>query len=154
MSRRSHIPASPLFWPSVAEADRQQAWHDLRGWVDDYARRFAVHTRTIPACWYRHNPMVEALAALRDHEQASYEFSTAKTTAVEFIRASRDVGIVLRELAGRCGCSAGHHRPDASRAAVDEGDWLDFVGADTEWSDAPPDEPDASDSASQFGSAL
>jgi hypothetical protein len=127
----------------VSDTDARQSWDDLRDWVEDYARRFAVDSRTIPSCWYRHNPMVEALVALRDHEQASYEYSTSKSTAVEFIRATREIGVVLRELAGRSGCSAGHHRPEPSRSRGDDVDWAAHVAADEEARSAlQPDESD------------
>jgi hypothetical protein len=76
--------------------------------------------------------MVEALVALRDHEKASYENSTSKATAVEFMRAAREIGILLRELTARSACNGGQHRPAPSRPrpVVDERDWLEAIGAD------------------------
>lgn len=134
---------APLHWPAVEGVHAWQAWADLRDWVDDYAARFGLDSRTIPTCWYRHNAMVEALAALRDHERASYEYSDSKTTGVEFIRASREIGIFLRELTGRTGCTGGVHRPGPPRPAVDDRDWLDFVENDERVRRAQPlDETD------------
>jgi hypothetical protein len=99
--------------------------------VAQFVERFAVDTRTIPPCWYRHTAMVEALAALRDHERGSYGDSTAKTTAVDWLRAVRDVGALLRESASRTGCTAAEHRPDArARWSVDLREWSQFIGDD------------------------
>jgi len=74
--------------------------------------------------------MVEALAALRDHEQASYEYSTSRAAAVEFLRAAREIGIVLREHTARTGCTAAAHRPDPACPVADEHDWAEFVASD------------------------
>lgn len=80
--------------------------------------------------------MVEALAALRDHEQASYEYSHSKTTGVDFIRAAHDIRTFLREQAGRTGCTAGQHRADPTPAPADDDDWIEFVGMDEARRDA------------------
>lgn len=99
--------------------------------MEQFVDRFAVDTRTIPPCWYRHNAMVEALAALRDHERGSYGDSTAKTTGVDWLRAVRDIESFLRESASRTGCTAAEHRPDArARWSVDESEWAEFIGHD------------------------
>jgi hypothetical protein len=99
--------------------------------VDQFADRFAIDARTIPPCWYRHNAMVEALAALRDHERGSYRDSTSRTTAVEWLRAVRDVEALLRESASRTGCTAAEHRPDSrARWSVAEVEWAAFIAHD------------------------
>jgi hypothetical protein len=47
-------------------------WADLRDWVDHLVDRFGLETRVIPPCWYRHNTVVEALSALRDHQGSGH----------------------------------------------------------------------------------
>jgi hypothetical protein len=123
--------AAPIHWPSLLPTESLGEWEDLRAWVERFVDRFAIDTRTIPPCWYRHNAMVETLAALRDHERGSYGDSTSKTTAVDWLRAVRDVEVFLRESASRTGCTAAEHRPDArARWSVDEGEWAAFIAHD------------------------
>jgi hypothetical protein len=123
--------AAPIQWPSLLPTESRGEWEALRAWGDQFVDRFAIDTRTIPPCWYRHNAMVERLAALRDHERGSYEYSTSKTTAVEWLRAVRDVEALLRESASRTGCTAAEHRPDArARWSVAEGEWAAFIAHD------------------------
>jgi len=133
-SPTSRTLAAPRFWPAVTVEDARDEWEALRRWVDGYVERFAIDSRTIPSCWYRHNAMVEALAALRDHEQASYEYALTKDAAVDFIRATADIGHFLRDQASRCGCTAAEHRADTTGRArhTDDTDWLAFVGLDVE----------------------
>jgi hypothetical protein len=124
------MPA-PIHWPSLLATESRAQWEDLRAWVEQFVDRFTIDTRTIPPCWYRHNAMVETLAALRDHERGSYGESTSKTAAVEWLRAVRDIESLLRELASRTGCTAAEHRPGArARWPVDEGDWAAYIADD------------------------
>jgi len=62
----------PVHWPSLTQTERLQAFADLREWVEQLVDRFSIEIRVIPPCWYRHNGMVEALSALRDHERMSF----------------------------------------------------------------------------------
>jgi hypothetical protein len=67
----------------------------------------------VPACWYRHNGLVELLSALRDHERACYTDTAAPTAAVTWMTAFRDIEARLRvwiaEL--RCGGDPRYHDP-------------------------------------------
>jgi hypothetical protein len=121
----------PSHWPSLPFEAAGDAWKQLRTWVEEYIERFAIDSRTIPPCWYRHNAMVEALSALRDHERHSYEFASNQTAGVDFIRACGEIGLFLKEQASRTGCTSGAHRPDPTgRTQTDDADWSDFVGRD------------------------
>ena len=64
--------SGPTHWPSLLPDDARQAWADLRDWVEHLVDRFGLETRAVPPCWYRHNTLVEALAALRDHERICF----------------------------------------------------------------------------------
>jgi len=70
--REQVLRARPIHWPSLTETERPQAFADLREWVEPLVDRFAIEIRVIPPCWYRHNGMVEALSALRNHERMSF----------------------------------------------------------------------------------
>jgi hypothetical protein len=127
----SRSAAPPIHWPSLLPNESRAEWEDLRAWVEQFVDRFAIDTHTVPPCWFRHNSMVEALAALRDHERGSYGDSTARTTAVDWLRAVRDIAAFLKESAARTGCTAAEHRPEPrARWSVDEGEWAHFVGPD------------------------
>ena len=110
--------AGPVHWPSLTETERLQAFGDLREWVEQLVDRFAIEVRVIPPCWYRHNGMVEALSALRDHERACYAETASPTAAVDWFRALRDIEARLIELACKTQCSAHEHRGEVSRAWV------------------------------------
>jgi hypothetical protein len=124
--------AGPVHWPSLTQTERLQAFVDLREWVEQLIDRFAVEIRVIPPCWYRHNGMVEALSALRDHERISFSDHGAPTGAVEWLRAFREIEMRLMDLAARTQCSVQEHRADSVRAwRTNEHDWLIQVGLAT-----------------------
>ena len=110
--------AGPVHWPSLTETERIQGFADLREWVEQLVDRFAIEIRVIPPCWYRHNGMVEALSALRDHERACYAETASPTGAVDWFRALRDIEARLIELASKTQCSAHEHRGEVNRAWV------------------------------------
>jgi hypothetical protein len=61
--------------------------------------RFHIDSRVIPPCWEQHNGMVEALAALRDHERDCYAETAPPSAAVDWLRAFREIEARLIELA-------------------------------------------------------
>jgi hypothetical protein len=55
--------AGPLHVPSLSDDEHDGMLTDLRLWVAQLVTRFQISARVIPACWERHNGMVEALQA-------------------------------------------------------------------------------------------
>jgi hypothetical protein len=102
----------------------------LRDWVQLFADRYGLDQRVLLPCWYRHNRIVETLAALRDHERGSYHPAAHPAAAIEFIRVARDTEALLRELTARSGCTSSEHRHDPPRREVDQRDWALFLAAD------------------------
>lgn len=94
----------PLHWPSVAAEQVDGEWRALFSWVTQLQQRFPEMVR-LPICWYRHNGLVETLAALRDHERASYAPASVPTAAVAWHVAFRDIEGRLRTWIAdlRCG---------------------------------------------------
>ncbi len=116
--------AGPVHWPSLTEAERPQAFAELRDWVEQLVDRFTIEIRVIPPCWHRHNGMVEALSALRDHERMSFADRGSPTGAVDWFRAYREIEIRLIDIAARTQCSVQEHRQDAARGwRTNEQDW-------------------------------
>jgi len=121
----------PTHWPSLLPDDARQAWVDLRGWVEALVDRFGLETRVVPPCWYRHNALVEALSALRDHERISFSPNASPTAAVDWFRALREIEHRLSEISARTQCSVNEHRPDPPRSwLTDQAGWRTFVDAD------------------------
>jgi hypothetical protein len=120
-------------WPSVPAVDAASEWAALRDWVEALQDRFAhLDHHVIPACWWRHNEHVEALAALRDHERVSFSEAAPATAPIEWFRALRDVTALLRAWTGELACAATHQDPPTRlRLATSEG-WDAHVAADVE----------------------
>jgi len=50
----------PVHWPSLTADERAARSAEIADWVTELVARFDVEPRVIPACWQRHNGMVEA----------------------------------------------------------------------------------------------
>lgn len=81
----------PIYWPTREAQQAEFDWPALAAWVRGLRERFPHMTARIPDCWYRHNDLVEALLALRDHERVSYSGTAPASAAVEWHRAFRDM---------------------------------------------------------------
>ena len=140
--------AGPVHWPSLTQTERLQAFSDLREWVEQLVDRFAIEIRVIPPCWHRHNGMVEALSALRDHERMSFSDHGSPTGAVDWFRAFREIELRLMDLAARTQCSVQEHRADAARGwPTNQHDWSVHLGLVAGRS-SPPDAPLAEQTSS------
>jgi hypothetical protein len=118
-------------WPSLPAVDAEEAWADLRTWVDELQDRFShLDHHVIPACWWLHNEHVEALCALRDHEQVSYAEAAPASAPVDWLRALRDITDLLRTFTRELSCAAAHQDPHPRLRSTNGEDWRDFVAAD------------------------
>jgi hypothetical protein len=108
---------------------------DLYPWVVKLHHRFPEMVR-LPACWYRHNGLVELLSALRDHERACFTDTAAPTAGVAWHMAFRDIEARLRlwisEL--RCGGDPNYHDSTvhavtlpATTPPADLAEWIEEV---------------------------
>lgn len=123
--------AGPVYWPGLPAEVAEQAWTELRDWVEDLVDRFGLDARTVPACWFRHRGIVAALAALRDHERACFTPQAPPSAAVDWFRAMREIEDRLTGWAANTACSAKEHRADLARAwTTNETTWGAFVAAD------------------------
>ena len=122
---------SPTHWPGLSAKEAQARWDDLRRWVEDLCRRFPhLDHHVVPRCWWRHNEHVEALTALWDHERSSFSGTSPATAPLEWLRALRDVGALLRAWTAESGCGASHREPLARPRAFNDDDWERHVAAD------------------------
>jgi len=121
----------PSHWASLLPEEAGQAWSDLREWVERLVDRFGLETRVVPPCWFRHNTLVEALSALRDHERISFAPTDSPTAAVDWFRALREIEHRLGQACARTQCSVNEHRPDPPRSwSTEQAQWQTFVQAD------------------------
>lgn len=103
--------AGPTHLPSLTARERQRFLAEqLTPWVEQLVARFDLDTRMIPPCWARHNGMVEALSALRDHERACYSETAAPTSALDWFRALREIEARLVDQGAGTRCSITEHR--------------------------------------------
>lgn len=105
----------PLHVPSLTAGERDAIMPDLHVWVDRLVDRFTLDTRAVPPCWEQHNALVEVLSALRDHERGSYAADADPRSAIDWLRAFREVRGLLTDLAAVTQCSAHQHRDPPER---------------------------------------
>lgn len=123
---------APLFWPDLPAERAEEEWQALAGWVARLVNRFDWDTHVVPACWWRHNHIVEALSALRDHERGCYAPTAPPTAAVEFHRALRDIESRLKAWVSDLRCDA-RHDPSHDRARHLPADGFDtWVATDSQ----------------------
>jgi hypothetical protein len=123
---------APLFWPDLPAERAGEEWHALAGWMARLAARFDWDTHVIPVCWWRHNHLVEALAALRDHERGCYAPTAPPTAAVEFHRALRDIETRLKTWVADLRCDARHDPTHDQARPLPANGFDDWVAADCE----------------------
>lgn len=123
--------APPVHWPSLSAAEAAYEWEDLRAWVQQFQQRYPSG-QTLPSCWWRHPHIVELLAALRDHERASYARSAPSTAAMEWQQARHQAEVQLDLWIKRltCGVPGRGHPPLAGPDG--ESEWAAHVRQDVE----------------------
>ena len=113
--------AGPTHWPDLSADEAADTWADLATWVARLQARFShLDHHVLPRCWYRHNGHVEALLALRDHEQLSFGPLAPATAALDWLRALRDVEALLRAWTAQLACAAAHEERPVGRAVDPE----------------------------------
>jgi hypothetical protein len=123
---------APLFWPGLPADRAAEEWHALAGWVEHLVARFDWDTHIVPACWWRHNHLVEALVALRDHERGCYAATAPPTGAVEFHRALRDIEARLKAWVADLRCDARHDSCHDRSRRLPFGEFDDWVATDVQ----------------------
>lgn len=115
---RTRPDTGPLHVPSLTATEHEQVMPELVVWVDRLVDRFAIDGRTIPPCWERHSPMVEALAALRDYERGSFADDADPRSGVDWLRAVREIRSQLADFAALTQFTANQHRDPPPRVPV------------------------------------
>lgn len=121
----------PVRWANLTADEAAEEWDALRGWVEQLRARYPFGVR-LPDCWWRHDDLVQVLAALRDFERASFDHGAPATGPVEWQRALRDMELRMESWIKRYPCSVAGRRHDV---ATDEErptppGWHEFVSQD------------------------
>jgi hypothetical protein len=121
----------PTHWPTLHAEEALREWDQLRCWVDLLRMRFP-HLTHIPECWWRHNDLVEILAALRDYERACFSPIAPASAAVEWQRALQDMELRMEIWIKRFTCGVAGRGHQAAPTTVDEvpDGWADFIDYD------------------------
>jgi hypothetical protein len=67
------LGVSIVNWRTLDNGAAPETWTRLRDWVDWFTHRYRIPGRKIPACWYRHGPLVEELSALHTAWLVSFD---------------------------------------------------------------------------------
>jgi len=123
MAEAPEIP-EVLHWPEIAPDELEAAWEDLLAWVTELLGRFQwIDHHVIPPCWWRHSELVEALSALRGHEQMAFLAGQPPTAATDWFRSMRDLLGMTRAWVAESGCAAGHVERAPRETSIDPDDW-------------------------------
>jgi hypothetical protein len=118
-------------WPAIPADDAAAEWADLRDWVEGLQQRFDhLDHHFIPACWWQHNEHVEALVALRDHEQVSFSEIAPATAPLDWFRALRDITTLLRAWTADLACDTTHQEPLTRLRPPQRDGWDEHIAAD------------------------
>lgn len=70
------VGATITRWRDMPAEERPEAWDELRNFVEWLVTRYELTDNIVPACWFRHSPLVEELSALRAAWDASFIVET------------------------------------------------------------------------------
>lgn len=122
----------PTFWPDLALADLETQWTELRQWVEALVTRYPhlITQKAVPACWFRHNELVEALVALRDHERVTFSESSPGTAPAAWHQVFALIEARLREWTAVAGCLSSHREPHVVMRIPSDAEWAAWVEHD------------------------
>ena len=103
----------PVAWHALDADGAARAWVELDEWVRRLVGRYCLDHRDVPPCWFAHGHLVEELSALRTAHLACFDPAGTPLAPVEWHQVLAATRSRLQLWAGRTGCRAGEHRPDA-----------------------------------------
>lgn len=134
----------PVDWSSLDREQARDEWDRLTEFVDWLVHRYGL-AETVPACWYRHAPMLEELSALRTGWFGAYVDPMADADAgLAWHENLEKVLLRMREW-DRTGCAAGTHRDDHPLPGAATDDRRLFIDGDIESRPDCADTGDVSD---------
>ncbi|KAA9105524.1 hypothetical protein [Microbacterium rhizomatis] len=118
------VPPTLTAWQKLKDADAPAAWDSLREWVEWVTVRYDFSESVVPVCWWRHDELVEELAALHASHIAAFDPSDAGLGPIRW-HEQLDVARARLRHAYYGQCSNGHkaHQPREWANAVDDREW-------------------------------
>ena len=71
------LGAEVVNWRELTDDQAPEIWAQLREWVEWLCSRYNLDTSTVPDCWWKHSPLVEALSAIHTAWLASFDSTDA-----------------------------------------------------------------------------
>lgn len=117
-------------WREIPQEDQREAWVGLRRWVDWFIPEYQLNKDIIPACWYRHRPLIAELYAAMNMEHKAWDEGAPSMSPMSMWHQSLPALIDrLRTITGDLGsCKQGrHHETEDEGRDYDEDDWRKVV---------------------------
>ncbi|HWA67427.1 MAG TPA: hypothetical protein VG899_13790 [Mycobacteriales bacterium] len=106
-------------WHALTATEAARAWTSLTGWVDWLLDRYHLE-ETVPECWYRHDPMIDELDALRAAWTAAYLDPNARPDEPGHWLDRLDRTLIRLRGWDRYGCTAGTHHDEVHPAPSEQ----------------------------------
>ena len=71
------LGADIVNWRELTKDQAPEVWTQLREWVEWLSDRYNLDLNTVPACWWKHSPLVEELSAIHTAWLASFDSTDA-----------------------------------------------------------------------------
>ena len=111
LAEREAFHFRPVEWGSLDRDQAREEWDRITEFADWLVERYGI-AETVPACWYRHPPLLEELSALHAAWLGAYVDPDAVADAgVAWHDNLEKVLQRVREW-DRTGCAGGTHRDD------------------------------------------
>lgn len=114
-TEKASTSSEAVDWHTLHADQLRQAWDQLTCWVDWLTERYLLE-QTVPACWYRHGPLVEELSALRAAWLGAYTGRPAAGDPAAWHDQFERTLARIRDW-DKAGCAAGTHRSDVALPA-------------------------------------
>ncbi|MGX5771760.1 hypothetical protein ACWKWN_13500 [Microbacterium trichothecenolyticum] len=117
----------PVDWRNLSGEDAQNAWEELRKWVEWFTVRYNVPVSIVPACWWRHGALVEELSALHILHKAAFDPADTGFGPIGWHERLAAAQPRLRQAGAGCSSSHNEHRPRSWVAQTDEAAWAAWI---------------------------
>lgn len=144
LAEREAFHFRPVEWGSLDRDQAREQWDRIAEFADWLVERYGI-AETLPACWYRHPPLLEELSALHAAWLGAYVDPNAAADAG--IAWHDSLGRVLQRVHewDRTGCAGGTHRDDVPlpSTARQREERLRFIADDVDARHEPPSDDTA-----------
>lgn len=116
-------------WREIPPELQQEAWVELRRWVDWLIGEFKLTKTVIPACWFRHSEIVAELHAAMNLEYKAWEEGAPTVNPMwMWLPQLQAMTTRLRMVVDELPCKDGHHEESETVSRIYDDDlWEDTV---------------------------